>query len=380
MMPFIHQYPGRNFRRKNVIVVILESGSKEFTALGKPPSFTPFLDSLMGLGLNCTQAFANGQTSAEGIPAILAGMPTLMDEAFITSNYGTNRIAALPELLKSHDYSSAFFHGGTNGTMSFDVFSDAAGFDKYFGRDEYGNEADYDGAWGIRDLPFMQFALKKINDLKRPFFATIFTLSAHPPYGIPDDLKDKLPTGPLEVQQCIAYTDLALKKFFERASLQPWYDSTLFIITADHCSPLNLGGFYGQGLGRFAIPLIFYAPGDSQLKGYFDKPVQQLDIVPSTLQYLGYSDPFFAFGNSIFSPREPRYAITYSGGSYQWLEHGFLLQAAAMNPSGFFAYPQDSLAAQNLLSAQPQRADSALLRMKAFVQRYRSALIHNNTR
>jgi hypothetical protein len=379
LMPFLHQYPGKEFRPKNVVMIILESGSKEFTSLGRK-SFMPFLDSLMGLGLNCTQAFANGQTSAEGIPAILAGMPTLMEEAFITSNYGTNRISALPGLLKSHNYSSAFFHGGTNGTMSFDVFSDAAGFDHYFGRTEYGNEADYDGAWGIRDMPFMQFALKKMNALKPPFFASVFTLSAHPPYKLPDDLKNQLPKGTLEVEPCIAYTDLALRKFFENAAGELWYDSTLFIITADHCSPENGGGFYSQGLGRYAIPLVFYAPGDNSLKGIYDQPVQQLDILPSLLQYLGYSDPFFAFGNSIFSKNDKRFVITYNSGFYQWLENGFQLQAAAMKPSAFFVYPQDSLNAQNLLSTEKTKADSSLKRLEAFVQRYRSTLIHNTTR
>lgn len=380
LMPFLHQYPDREFHPRNVVMIILESGSKEFSALGRKPSFMPFLDSLMGLGLNCTQAFANGQTSAEGIPAILAGMPTLMEEAFITSNYGTNRIAALPGLLKGRGYSSAFFHGGTNGTMSFDVFSDAAGFDHYFGRTEYANEADYDGAWGIRDLPFMQYSLKQINALKPPFFATVFTLSAHPPYKLPDELKNSLPKGTLDVEPCIAYTDLALRKFFEQASQQSWYDSTLFIITSDHCSPENGGGYYGQSLGRYAIPLVLYAPGDPSLKGVFEKPVQQLDILPSTLQYLGYADPFFAFGNSIFSDREQRFVITYNSGSYLWLENGFVLQAAAVKPSGYFSFPSDSLCSQNLLTDKTQKADTALLHLKAFVQRYRSALIRNNTR
>lgn len=379
LMPFIHQYSGSGFKPKNIVLIILESGSKEFSSLGEKPSYMPFLDSLMGLGLNCTQAFANGQTSAEGIPAILAGMPTLMEEAFITSNYGANRISALPGLLKSHDYTSAFFHGGTNGTMSFDVFTAAAGFDEYFGRTEYNNEADYDGAWGIRDIPFLQYSLKKINGLKRPFFASLFTLSAHPPYNLEENFKKQFPNATLDVQPCIAYTDLAVRNFFEEARRQSWYDSTLFIITADHCSPQNGGGFYAQGLGRYAIPLVFYAPGDSSLKGVFDKPMQQLDILPSVLQYLGFNDPFFAFGNSIFSRKEDRFIITYNSGFYQWLENGRLLQAGALKPSGYFDYPPDTLCARNLLPEDPKAADSSLFRLKAFVQRYRTALIHNNT-
>ncbi len=376
LMPFRHQYAGGSFNKKNVVLIILESGSKEFTALGNGRSFTPFLDSLMGLGLNCTQAFANGQTSAEGIPAVIAGMPTLMDEAFTTSNYGTNRITALPGVLRGEGYESAFFHGGTNGTMSFDIFSDAAGYDRYFGRSEYAGEKDYDGAWGIRDEPFMQYAVREMSALRQPFFASIFTIAAHPPYNLPAEYRKSLPAGPLEVQQCIAYTDMALRRFFATAARQPWYDSTLFVITADHCSPQNSGGFYASGLGRYAIPLLFYAPGDSVLRGRMDRPVQQLDILPSVLQYLGYGTPFFAFGNSIFSAKEPRFVITYNSESYQWLEGGYCLQASGMKPVGLYAYPADSLATKNLLDASPYGA-TALHRLKAFVQRYRHALIRN---
>lgn len=376
-MPFVHHYSGKPLSKRNVVFLIIESGSKEFTALGGGQSFTPFLDSLMGKSLVCTQAFANGQTSAEGIPTILASVPTLMDDAFTTSNYGTNQISAMPRLLSPLGYESAFFHGGKNGTMSFDVFAAAAGFNKYFGRTEYNNEKDYDGAWGIWDEPFLQYSAKEIATLKQPFFASIFTLSSHSPYGLPDRYRNSLPKGPLEVEQCIAYTDLSIRKFFQTASKMPWYDSTLFVITADHCSPMNRGGFYAQGLGQFAIPIIFYAPGDTGLRGYYDEPVQQLDILPSVLQYLGYSNSFFAFGNSLFDKNEARFVVTKSNSAYQWLEQGHLLRTQEQSPVGYFAYPADSLDQYNLLGTLKSRADSSSHRLKAFVQRYHQALIQN---
>ena len=34
LMPFRHQYSGKPFQKKNVVVIIMESGSKEFTTLG----------------------------------------------------------------------------------------------------------------------------------------------------------------------------------------------------------------------------------------------------------------------------------------------------------------------------------------------------------
>ncbi|MBS1629014.1 MAG: LTA synthase family protein [Bacteroidetes bacterium] len=375
-MPFRHRY-NHPFQKKNVVLIILESESKEFTALGTGPSFTPFLDSLMGQSLTCTQAFANGQTSAEGIPAILAGIPTLMDEAFTTSNYGANRLSALPGLLRAKGYSSAFYHGGTNGTMSFDVFASAAGMEHYYGRNEYGDERDYDGAWGIRDEPFLQYFARGLASMKQPFIASVFTLSAHPPYSLPERYKQTLPKGPLPVQQCIAYTDQALRRFFQKAATETWYNNTLFVITADHCSPQNGGGYYDQGMGRYAIPVLFFCPTDSSLTGYFNRPMQQIDILPSVLEYLGYDQPFFAFGNSIFGGDTQRYVITQSNGSYQWLEQGRLLQTQNMKPQGYFQYPQDSLCLHPLNASFRPQQDTADRHLKAFVQRYRQALIHN---
>lgn len=376
-MPFRQHYTGKPFQKKNVVVLIIESGSKEFTALGNGPSFTPFLDSLMGASLVCTQGFANGQTSAEGIPAILAGIPTLMDEAFTTSAYGTNNISALPNLLQPFGYTSAFFHGGTNGTMSFDIFAAAAGFQKYFGRKEYNNEQDYDGAWGIRDIPFLHYAAQEISKLKTPFFSSIFTLSAHPPYGLPEHYRATLPKGPLAVQQCLAYTDLALREFFKTAANTNWFANTLFVITSDHCSPKNGGGFYAQGLGQYAIPILFYAPGDSSLKGYYNLPVQQLDILPSVLDYLGYPKPFFAFGNSMFDKQAQRFVITQNNGSYQWLQNGYLLKSKVQQAYGLYQYPSDSMNRQNLLKQDTSQANRELQLFRAFLQRYRQVLLEN---
>ena len=293
IIPTLKNYKGEPFRNKNVVVIILESFSKEFTKLGGRKSYTPFLDSLMDQSLVCTQAYANAQTSADGVPSILAGIPSLMQEAITTSNYGTDRIDALPGLLKKQGYNTSFYHGGTNGTMSFDIFSSAAGFDHYYGRKEYANEQDYDGNWGIWDEPFLQYFAKGLSEKQQPFMASVFTLSSHPPYALPEQYKGKLPSGSKPVYATISYSDNALRKFFATAAQQAWFKNTLFVISPDHCSPQGSDGYYYGGIGGYAIPMLFYAPGDTAFRGKFVAPVQQLDILPSILDYLHYDKPFF---------------------------------------------------------------------------------------
>jgi arylsulfatase A-like enzyme len=179
----------------------------------------------------------------------------------------------------------------------------------------------------------------------------------------------------------MAYTDLAVRRFFATASRQPWYDSTLFIITADHASPQSAGGYYSMGMGQYAIPIIFFCPSDSTLRGTFTAPTQQLDIMPSVLDYLGYSTPFFAFGNSIFRQKdEPRYVITQASNTYQWLENNYVLQTDEVRPKGYYAFPADSLYTRNLLQRPIPNKETSILHLRAFVQRYRYALIHNALR
>jgi hypothetical protein len=372
------QYDGKPFQPKNVVFIVLESFSKEFTKLGGRLSYTPFLDSLMSQSLVCTNAYANAVRSAEGIPAIVAGLPSMMDEAIYTSKYGTNRMNAMPNLLKEKGYTSAFYHGGTNGTMSFDVFCAAAGYDNYYGRNEYNNEADYDGNWGIWDEPFFQYFSQGISKMKQPFFATLFSLSSHPPYKLPPQYAHTFAKGTHPVHPCIMYSDMALRKFFETAKTQAWYNNTLFVITADHCAPKSNGKVYNKNMRMYAIPILLYAPNDSTLHGRYDSISQQIDILPTVLDYLGYNKSFFAMGSSILRQGQPRYTINQVTGVYQLLMNGYLMKTTQVKPISVFAYPQDSLCRHNLLKEQPEIAQNQLLPyLKAIMQTYHTAAIHD---
>ena len=182
------------------MVIILESFGNEWLGLKSGTKFSPFLDSLSTVSLYFSNGFANGKKSIEAIPAIFAGIPSLMDEPYITSSYGTNNIKGLPALLAEKGYSSAFFHGATNGSMKFDEFSKILGFQSYIGRSEYNNEDHSDHKWGILDEYFLPWTAQKMTSvLKEPFVAGLFTLSSHHPYYIPDKYQKVLPNGPEKI-------------------------------------------------------------------------------------------------------------------------------------------------------------------------------------
>ncbi|MBC8084561.1 MAG: LTA synthase family protein, partial [Hymenobacter sp.] len=227
----------------NVVLLLLESFSSEYTGVenGGRGGYTPFFDSLATTpeALLMRENYANGRRSIEALPAVLAGLPSLMDEPYITSSFQTAELHGLGELLGRHGYATAMYHAGINGTMGFDTFAGIAGVQRYSGLSQYpggSGSPDFDGHWGIFDEPYLQFFNRELAALKPPFFATVFTLSSHEPFTVPAQYQGKFPAGTQPIHPTIAYADLALRRFFRAARQAPWYQNTLFVLTADHTS------------------------------------------------------------------------------------------------------------------------------------------------
>jgi len=372
----IHNYYKKNCtcKKNNIVIIVLESFSKEYIGElnknldnGNYKGYTPFLDSLIKQSLYFPNAYANGKRSIESIPSIFAGIPSLINDAYITSMYSGNNIMSLASTLHNLGYSSAFFHGGTNGTMGFDVFAKLAGFDNYYGRSEYNNEKDYDGKWGIYDEEFLQFIANKLDAYSQPFIAGVFTLSSHHPYKIPEKYLSKFPEGKLSIFKSILYTDFALKKFFEKISKKSWFDSTLFIITADHTSESEFPQYQTQS-GIYAIPLLFYKH-NSNIKGENKNIVQQTDIMPSILDYMNYNKNFIAFGESVFDTSDVHFAINYINETYQFFYKNYIY---------IFDIKKDLLMKNDLLKKQTTIAKEIENRLKAVIQSYSQRLIKND--
>lgn len=363
---------------KNVVLIILESFSSEhFGYFNHGKSFTPFLDSLFQHGL-VFSATANGKRSIEGIPAILSSLPSLSNESFINGNYTANEIEGLASTLTKHNYKTVFFHGGKNGTMNFDSYALASGFQSYYGLNEYSNEDDYDGNWGIGDEPYLQYFAETVNEFSNPFFATILTLSSHHPYNIPNKYKEKLPNGKLEIQQAIAYTDFSVRKFFETVKKKEWFNNTLFVFTADHTSQ-GASPKARNSIGQFDIPIAFYAPSDTLLPNRFAKSlVQQTDIFPSVLHYLGIPDTVLCFGKSVFDTESRPFSINYYGQKIQIMDSTYFLQIQNDEPLTLYKYKEDSLLKRNLI--KDEDFSQLMTFYQAYMQQYNNRMIENKLR
>ena len=400
--PVLHRYnhSDTSFRRFNVVILVLESFSREYSGyLNGTEGYMPFLDSLMQHSLLFTHAFSNGLRSIDAIPCVVSGIPDLMQNPFMFSVYNTNKISSLASILKEKGYQTAFFHGGKNGTMNFDAFANMVGFDNYYGHTEYNNEVDdsekdYDGFWGIYDDVFLNYFAHKLNSFQQPFFALEFTLSSHNPYKVPERYKKMFPETPVKILRVIRYSDFALKKFFQTASKMPWFKNTLFIISADHPGHLisetensNITDdrqkftadqlkYYKNTVGAYAIPILFYFPGDS-LQSVKSFTVQQSDILPSVVDYLGYNRPFVAFGNSVFDDNANHVAFEYVNGFYQIIKGDYSLLFDGKQAVSLYNNKTDPGHEVNLIDKEKQIAEEMETIIKAVIQQFDYRMANN---
>ncbi len=307
--------------KPNVVFILLESFGTMYSGPASPESYSPFLDSILNQSMYFDYGIANARTSMDALPTVVSSIPTWMNESFILSSYSSNQFQGFPSILKQEGYESAFFHGASNGSMRFDAYASAVGFDHYFGRKEYNNDKHYDGNWGIMDHHFMNWSIDRMGELKKPFFSMIFTLSSHHPFTIPKEFKKKVTRGPDPLCATISYVDFAFKSFWEKAQKQDWFENTLFIFCADHVGPTSRSDRTSLEWSH-RIPIAFYHPSGKLPKMKLGKPFQQIDILPTTLDLLNIETAFFACGISCFSYKKlPK--IAYSTENLIAFEKGY---------------------------------------------------------
>jgi uncharacterized sulfatase len=364
---------------KNVVLIIMESVGKEYVGFyNHKKGYTPFLDSLMQHSEVYTNAYANGKRSIEGIPAIIASMPSWISGDYINSFYQTNTLHSIGYYLSKNGYTTSFFHGGKNGTMSFDRFVANTQAGTYNGLNEYPNkEKDFDGHWGIPDEPYLQYVGTKLTQSNQPFFTTVFTLSSHHPYKLPDTYKNKFKGGLLPIYATIEYMDYSIKNFFDYAKKQSWYGNTLFVFTADHSSE-NTETYYQTSHGKYAVPLFVFDASKNEkdsLPVLVNKTIDHLGIMPLILDKVTpKKSTYFSFsGNG---------AIQFDGGVYQLIQHPFVLKFDGTKSIGFYDVQQDSLMQQNLIelkTAPLNEVQKMEQYLKAVIQQYNHKLITNKT-
>lgn len=367
--------------KKNMVLLIVESLGKEYVGYyNKGNGYTPFLDSLMQYSTVYMHAYANGKRSIEGIPSIIASMPSWMDNDYTGSYYQSNILKSAGAYLTELNYDVSFYHGGKNGTMSFDNFVALTGAGKYSGLNEYPNKNDFDGNWGIYDEPYLHYFADELSKKSEPFYSALFTLSSHHPYHVPKQYSGMFKEGSLPIHRTIRYTDHALQLFFDYAKTMPWYKNTVFIITADH-SAENEKAYYQTSQGKYEIPFVVFEPQSISKNVLKKETFQHTDILPFILETAGYKDPYFSF-SSRGSKTSGTFAVQYFDHIYQMIQWPYVYQFNGDKGIAFYDLTSDSLMNKNLIDEKlilkTQNKMDTLL--KSIIQQYNHSLISNSTR
>jgi phosphoglycerol transferase MdoB-like AlkP superfamily enzyme len=258
--------------------------------------------------------------------------------------------------------------------MGFQAFMNIAGVDDYYGMNEYGNDGDFDGLWGIWDHKFLDFYADKLNTFKQPFFSSFFSVSSHHPFEVPKEYENKFEGGPLVIHKCIEYTDYSLRQFFEKASSMPWYENTLFVVTADHTSSEMEFEETKTAWGFYSVPVIFFKP-DHSLSGVEPEIIQQIDILPTVMGYLNYDKPFLAFGRDAFSKKTEPFSFFYKDDNYQLCQDNYLLQFNGSESVALYDFVNDPLLTKNILREKKEVVDPMERKIKAVIQQYNNRMV-----
>jgi phosphoglycerol transferase MdoB-like AlkP superfamily enzyme len=370
----IKHYQNNPKSKPNVVIFILESNAKEYfgsfnknTKIPNYKGYTPFVDSLAQHSLIFTNAYANGYKSIHAMSSVLAGIPSFKD-AFTSSPYPKQKTESLVSTLKSEGYATSFFHGAPNGSMGFLGYANILGFDHYYGKNEYNNDDDFDGVWGIWDEPFFQYFNTTISKEKQPFMATLFSVTSHEPYQVPEKYKGKFPKGDVNIHQCIGYTDFALQQFFASAKKQPWFKNTIFVFVGDHGNTIYYDE-YKKEMNKNAVAMMIYKP-NSKLIGESAAYAQQIDLYPTILDLIGYKKPFRSWGRSLVGDKQIQpFVIRYSSNLYQFMSGNYICTFDGNKVIGFYAKNDKDLK-HNLVAKRNSEMNQIELKCKAYLQDY----------
>lgn len=405
-LTYARAYPAPQGRpdgeRLNVVIIVMESLAWPRTSLAPAPAGsddagpTPFLAELAGKSLYYPNFYAPTRTTARAIFTTVSGVPDVNHTGGTTSRN--------PRLVEQST-----------------IFNEFQGYEKYYMIGGNANWANIRGlflhnveglrlleesawkapnvdVWGVSDLALLREAVEVLSQSPKPFAAFIQTAGFHRPYTIPDDNEGyvRVPTPAFtllrhygfdspEEYQSMHFADWALRRFFERASREPWFNTTIFAIFGDHgltTSSTNMkAGYLACGLQAWHVPLLLYAPGGQIKPGVNTAPHTQLDVLPTLAAAAGLPYRSNTLGRNLLDPRSDEDAVAFISASDDTrflIRDGYCFaQRPEDEQDGL--YRLDAPMTKNLLEAEPERA-AAMKRQAEDFYHTSKYLLYNNDR
>ena len=303
-----------NATRPNIIIIILESfGGNTLKEISGQEGVTPNLSRFISEGIFFYNFFASGTLSDRGIAAILSGYPALPKTCILHYENKSQNIPSISKSLKSRGYKSRFYYGGDIDFAHIKSYLMNSQFDEIICHKSFSKE-DYYSKWGVPDHKVFKRLLKETNSTKQPFLQVYFTLSSHEPFDVPMETVIEGNDRESQFFNSVYYTDSCMGDFIDSAKLQPWWDSTLIILVADHGTRIGNNTHYD--MKRFHIPMLWLGGALSKKDTMISKYCCQTDISKTLLSQMNIDTKEYLFGKDIFNASCPSYA-------YYTIQNGF---------------------------------------------------------
>jgi phosphoglycerol transferase MdoB-like AlkP superfamily enzyme len=324
-----HVVSGAPEKRLNVVLVSIESLGAEFLAsYGNSKGLTPNLDRLARDSLWFSNVYATGNRTVRGLEALSLALPPTPGQSIVRRPHN-EALFSFGSVFEDKGYGVLFVYGGYGYFDNMNAFFDANDYRSVDRRAIASERVQHETVWGVADEHLFDQVLDEIDREKaahgaRPVFVHVMTTSNHRPYTYPPGRID-IPSGTSR-EGAVKYTDYAIGRFLQMARGRPWFDDTLFVITADHGA--NARGTSRIPVDKYRIPVLMYAPKHVAPRRV-DRLMSQIDIPPTVLGLLEFDYYTKFFGRDVLAapPESDRaFVANYQTLGYIKGEHMALLQ------------------------------------------------------
>ncbi len=299
--------------RPNILIMVMESfTAKAVGCVGGMLGVTPNLDSLARTGVLFSNCYANGDRSDKGLICILSGYPAQPTTSIVKLTEKAQKLPHLSQKLHAEGYQSSFYYGGDIDFANLKSYFITGNYGRTVTMDEF-SRRDMNSKWGAHDHVVLNRWHSDICAMQPPFFSALFTLSSHEPFEVPHTSQF---TGSDEESlflNSVHYTDSCIGDFVRRASAEPWWDSTLIILIADHGSR-HPGNSPIHVPEKFHIPMIWLGGALDTTGIIVDKYMNQCDLPLLLCNQLEVDGGDFTFSKDVLTG-SPEFAIyAYNNG------------------------------------------------------------------
>ncbi|MFC2168636.1 sulfatase [Acidobacteriota bacterium] len=317
---------GLRSKKPNVFIYLIDTlRADHLSCYGYEKNTTPFIDKFSKDGILFRNFFANASWTKPSVGSILTGLYPHKHRAETEEEKLSSDVNTISEILKLNGFYTIYLTSNAN-------ISEEFNFNQ--GNDYYELSSVWENSSETLNSVFFSFIEQNSAILEEPIFAYIHTIDPHDPY-IPqepflkflrkdiekkdlaygDDILRKSTYEGLSEEDlefiisqydCEIYqNDFHFNKFIEFLKEKKLYDNSIIILVSDHGEQFCEHGrlFHGSSIynKEIHIPLIIKFPHNEFSGTQSDIFLNQVDLMPTLLNYLEYDIPSQIDGMDILS-------------------------------------------------------------------------------